>query len=331
MANFLRARTACTALASTGNVDPLLSQTKVHAPPGRWSHGPVGCARPAVEPPAPLVSMDRFHCEREGEHPMLQTARRVAVPRFPCPATSFSPIRSSGKATPALRDVSRRARSPRPMPRCCCLARPAPARSCSRAPIHAAARGATGRSWSSTAPAMPATLIESELFGRERGAFTGAHASQIGRFELANRGTIFLDEIGELPLELQPKLLRVLQEGQVERLGSPRTVDVDVPGRSPPPTAICSRKCAQGRFRRDLFYRLERVSDHGAVAARAARGHSAARRHLVERLGARAAQARSTRPDEVMAALQPLRLAGQRARAGERAAARDHPVARHAR
>src|SRR5262245_36876218 len=74
--------------------------------------------------------------------------------------------------------------------------------------------------------ALPGTLIESELFGRERGAFTGAHATQIGRFELANRGTIFLDEIAELPIELQPRLLRVLQEGQLERLGSPHTVDI---------------------------------------------------------------------------------------------------------
>jgi transcriptional regulator with GAF, ATPase, and Fis domain len=103
--------------------------------------------------------------------------------------------------------------------------------------------------------AMPAPLIESELFGRERGAFTGAHATQAGRFELANRGTLFLDEIGELPLELQPKLLRVLQNGQLERLGSPRTIDVDVRI-----IAATNRdlheEIRQSRFRRDLFYRL---------------------------------------------------------------------------
>ena len=103
--------------------------------------------------------------------------------------------------------------------------------------------------------ALPGALIESELFGRERGAFTGAHATQVGRFELANRGTLFLDEIGELPLELQPKLLRVLQNGQIERLGSPRTIDVDVRIIAATNRDLLE-EARQMRFRRDLFYRL---------------------------------------------------------------------------
>jgi DNA-binding NtrC family response regulator len=102
---------------------------------------------------------------------------------------------------------------------------------------------------------LPATLVESELFGRERGAFTGSDARQIGRFELADGGTIFLDEIGEMPLELQCKLLRVIQDGEFERLGSPRTIKTDVRI-----IAATNRNLGEevknGRFREDLFYRL---------------------------------------------------------------------------
>ncbi|MDO9307673.1 MAG: sigma-54 dependent transcriptional regulator [Deltaproteobacteria bacterium] len=102
---------------------------------------------------------------------------------------------------------------------------------------------------------LPAALVESELFGRERGAFTGSDTRQIGRFELADRGTIFLDEIGEMPLELQSKLLRVIQDGEFERLGSPRTIKTDVRI-----IAATNRNLREevnnGRFREDLFYRL---------------------------------------------------------------------------
>jgi len=102
---------------------------------------------------------------------------------------------------------------------------------------------------------LPANLIESELFGREKGAFTGSTARQIGRFELAHGGTIFLDEIGELPVELQAKLLRVIEDGEFERLGSPRPVRVDVRV-----VASTNRDLEEeiriGRFRKDLFYRL---------------------------------------------------------------------------
>lgn len=103
--------------------------------------------------------------------------------------------------------------------------------------------------------ALPAALVESELFGREKGAFTGALSRQIGRFELGNGSTLFLDEIAEMPLETQAKLLRVLQEGEFERLGSPTTIKVDVRI-----LAATNRDLAeeveQGRFRQDLYYRL---------------------------------------------------------------------------
>ncbi len=103
--------------------------------------------------------------------------------------------------------------------------------------------------------AIPLGLLESELFGHERGAFTGAIARKIGRFELAHHGTLFLDEIGDIPLELQPKLLRVLQEQEFERLGSPRTQTVDVRVIAATNQNLTDM-VADGRFRRDLFYRL---------------------------------------------------------------------------
>jgi len=102
---------------------------------------------------------------------------------------------------------------------------------------------------------LPANLIESELFGRERGAFTGADSRQIGRFELASGGTIFLDEIGEMPMELQSKLLRVIQDGEFERLGSPRTIKVDVRIIAASHRNL-EEEVRNGRFREDLYYRL---------------------------------------------------------------------------
>lgn len=102
---------------------------------------------------------------------------------------------------------------------------------------------------------LPGGLIESEMFGREKGAYTGALSKQIGRFELANGSTVFLDEIGELPLELQAKLLRILQDSQLERLGSPKTIKVDLRV-----IAATNRNLAdcvkEGSFRQDLYYRL---------------------------------------------------------------------------
>ncbi len=102
---------------------------------------------------------------------------------------------------------------------------------------------------------LPASLIESELFGHEKGAFTSASEKRIGRFELADGGTIFLDEIGELPLELQPKLLRILQDGEFERLGSSKTRHTNV--RVIVATnRILEEEVQKGRFRKDLWYRI---------------------------------------------------------------------------
>jgi len=103
--------------------------------------------------------------------------------------------------------------------------------------------------------AIPTGLLESELFGHEKGAFTGAICQRIGRFELADQGTLFLDEVGDIPLELQPKLLRVLQEHEFERLGATKTMRVDVRLVGATHRDL-SKMIAEGRFRSDLYYRL---------------------------------------------------------------------------
>jgi formate hydrogenlyase transcriptional activator len=150
--------------------------------------------------------------------------------------------------------------------------------------------------------AIPLDLLESELFGHEKGAFTGAIAQKIGRFELADKGTLFLDEIGDIPPALQPKLLRVLQEQEFERLGSTRTHQVDVRL-----VAATNRDLEEmvnhGQFRSDLYYRLnvfpvqlpplrERREDIPALVT-----------HFVERFGRRMGREIDKIPSETMSAL----------------------------
>ncbi|MCP4340603.1 MAG: sigma-54-dependent Fis family transcriptional regulator, partial [Desulfobulbaceae bacterium] len=151
--------------------------------------------------------------------------------------------------------------------------------------------------------ALPANLIESELFGHERGSFTSAHNRQIGRFELADKATIFLDEIGEMPPDLQAKLLRVLQEGEYERLGGAKTLKVDVRV-----IAATNRDLEEdvkkGLFRKDLWYRLnvfpitapplrERVEDISQLV-----------RHFMERFSRQLKKKITTIPKNVMQQLE---------------------------
>jgi formate hydrogenlyase transcriptional activator len=150
--------------------------------------------------------------------------------------------------------------------------------------------------------AIPTGLLESELFGHEKGAFTGAISQKVGRFELAHQGTLFLDEVGDIPSELQPKLLRVLQEQEFERLGSTKTINVDVRLVAATNRDLAAM-VADGRFRSDLYYRLnvfplvlpplrERADDIPPLV-----------RHFTQRFARRMGRRIETIPSAVMEAL----------------------------
>ena len=151
--------------------------------------------------------------------------------------------------------------------------------------------------------ALPSTLIESELFGHEKGAFTGAIAQKIGRFELADGGTIFLDEIAELPLELQAKLLRILQEGELERIGGSRTIRVDIRVIAATNRDLIKAVWA-GEFRQDLYYRLDVFPVKVPPLRERAEDIPALISHFTQRYAAKIGKLIDKIPDHVPAVLQ---------------------------
>jgi transcriptional regulator with GAF, ATPase, and Fis domain len=150
--------------------------------------------------------------------------------------------------------------------------------------------------------AIPLDLLESELFGHEKGAFTGALAQKLGRFEIADKGTLFLDEVGDIPAALQPKLLRVLQEQEFERLGSSRTHQVDVRL-----VAATNRNLAEmtkrGEFRNDLYYRLNVFPIHLPSLRARREDIPALVKHFVEVSSRRTGMSIEHIPEETMDAL----------------------------
>jgi formate hydrogenlyase transcriptional activator len=169
--------------------------------------------------------------------------------------------------------------------------------------IHEASPRRKSRFVALNCAALPGALIESELFGHERGAFTGAVTQTIGRFQAADRGTLFLDEIGDLPLELQPKLLRALQEKEIERLGGGRTLQVDVRVIAATNQDL-GRLVQERKFRADLYYRLnvfpmtlpplrERAADIRELAE-----------YFVQKFAAQQRKVIDTIPEDILSALE---------------------------
>ena len=182
--------------------------------------------------------------------------------------------------------------------------------------LHALSPRADGPFVAINCAAIPENLLETELFGHEKGAFTGAAARKPGKFELAHRGTLFLDEIGDLPLALQAKILRALEEKRFERVGGTAPLQVDVRVVAATNRNLKAAVAAR-QFREDLYFRLSVFPDHDSAAARAAGRHPDARaalhRAVLPRSEQEAARARARRRRR--AARVPV--AGQRPRAAE--------------